>query len=138
MSDSKFEQAVHKVFELTHLGEIVWTKKSPPKSLTMGTESAFPLYFEATYQGRQLALFEERFYQAHSDVAKAAARMFGESGRDGWREKAVLALLDDDGDVVYEFPSTRETQALLRTVCHKESKVENFIDELLNKEPTGA
>ena len=124
MSDDKFEQAVFKIFRMTHLGELIWSRTTPPKNLRAGTDSVFPLYFEASYQGRRLALYQERY------------RFFvPEMETERWAERVCLAMLGSDGDVVYEFPLTRQVHDLIEAVRYKESNVEGLLDELINFKP---
>ena len=138
MSEDKFNQAILKIFKLTHLGEIEWGKAIPPKSLAEGTDSVFPLYFEAAYQGRKLALFRERVRRnvALSATMRAALTLKGEGINEGlqWVESDRLVLLDEDGDLAFSFPHSRVIKDLLETVRYKTSGVDQFLDELLNTE----
>lgn len=135
MSDEKIEQAVFKIFRLTHEDQLNWTGKPAPKLWTQGTNSIFPVYFETAYQGHRLALFQERrkkypYYHALVDGTVA-----GESS--DWVQSARLALLGDNDEVMFEFPPSRQITNLFEAVCYKKSHVEQFLDDLLKSDPVG-
>ncbi|WP_090444797.1 hypothetical protein [Duganella sp. CF458] len=142
MSENKYDQAVFKIFEMTHNGELAWSKETAPETLVKGTESQYPAFYETEYQGRRLALYRERYYHLPGLGVTAVMSFSALTGRDerpGWRERAVLALLDDGGDVVFEFPASRQTKHLLDAVCHKTSDVDQFVNGLLSTtEPSKA
>lgn len=138
MSEDKFNQAILKIFKLTHLGVIEWVKATVPKSLSQGSDSVFPLYFEAEYQGRKLGLFRERLRRnvVASATMKTVAAYTGEGIKEGlqWVDSDRLVLLDDDGELAYSFPHSRVIRDMLETVRYKTSGVDQFLDELLNTE----
>lgn len=141
MSENKFEQAVFRIFELTHLGQLTWSKRDVPAGLRRGTENVISRYFEASYQGRQLALYSERFHVQSPDEKRQTWLFFDSLNarlQPGWHERDVLALLGDDGEVAFKFPTIRETHALMEAVCLKASNVDQFVDVLLNTEPSKA
>ncbi|MEO5934025.1 MAG: hypothetical protein ABIQ08_10790 [Duganella sp.] len=65
---------------------------------------------------------------------KSLSAMFTGSD-DQWVEMDRLALLHDDGEVAFSFPPSPIVRDLLRTVRHKTSGINQFLDELLNTEP---
>lgn len=133
MSEDKFDQAALKIFKLTHLGEIEWTKVTPPKSIGEGTDWIFPLYFEAKYQGRKLGLFRERLRLAAGAARSAwALATMADSEALQWTESDRLVLLDEDGELAYSFPRSRVIRDLLDAVRYKTSGVDQFLDELLD------
>ncbi|MYN25595.1 hypothetical protein [Duganella levis] len=138
MSDDKFQEAVLKILKLTHFGDLSWTKATPSKKLTEGTDSTFPLYFEAEYLGRKLGLFQERRRRTPTEVYIAkqtvALTLVPTDVESKWVEIPCLALLDDDGAVAYSFASSREVRDLLETVRYRTSGVDQFLDELLKTE----
>lgn len=138
MTEDKLDQAILKIFNLTHSGAIDWHKSSPSASLVEGADSVISQYFEANYQGRKLGLFHERFRRETSDVAmaRAIAELTGSLAGDPtrWGERARLVLLYDDGELAYAFPQSRVVKDLLEAVRYKTSGVDKFLDELLNTE----
>lgn len=140
MSDDKIEQAVFKIFQMTHLGQLEWIQKAAPKSLHAGTDSVFPYYFETQFQGRTLALFSER-YRTRERLAASnlgLATLFEDADKERWIDKNVLALLSDEGQLAFEFSSSRQVRDLMSTVRRKASGVDQFLDDLLNTEPSKA
>lgn len=128
MSEDKFdrfERGVFQIFRLTHLGEMQWSRKNPPQSLTGGTNSVFPYFFEAEYGGKRVGLFQERYRYAISETEER------------WGERVGLVLLDSAGDVEFEFPLTPFTNDLFEAVRIKESNVDDFLNVLMQSEPHG-
>ena len=132
MSEDKFDQAILKIFKLTHLGKIEWDKVTPPKSVVEGREWVVPLYFQACYQDWQLGLFRERVRHA-AGMRSALAALTNSEVPEGI-ETDRLVLLDGDGEIAFSFPHSRVIKDLLETVRYKTSGVDQFLDELLNTE----
>lgn len=135
MSENKFDQAVLKIFKLTHLGEIEWAKATPPKSIVEGIDWVFPLYFEAKYQSRKLGLFRERV-RLTGTAARSASVLAKMTDSEVLQSTEIdrLVLLDQDGELAYSFPHSRVIRDLLDAVRYKTSGVDQFLDELLNTE----
>lgn len=131
MSDEKLEQAVFKIFRMTHEGALVWSMKPPPALWTQGTDAVIPLYFETVYHGRKLAMFQERRRSAVS--FRQTAWTAGESP-DGWSQRIRLALLGEHDEIMFDFPDSRQINGLFDAVRYKESNIEQFLDALLNTE----
>lgn len=125
MSDDRFEQAVFKIFRMTHLGELSWHSAVPPRNLRMGTDSVFPAYFETIYQEKRLALFQERYRYFVPEIED-----------ERWNERTCLALLAPDGEMAFEFPPTRQVHDLLEAVRYKTSDVEGLLNDLLSPKST--
>jgi hypothetical protein len=123
---------------MTHKGELEWVSARAPASLTAGTDGIFPIFFETEYQGRKLVLFRERAYRSMSGVepnaVQRAAHAMGLVAEldSRWIVKDVLALADQDGNILYEFPPSRQVRDLMETVKYKASGVQDFLDEILN------
>lgn len=132
MSDDKFDQAAFKIFRMTHEDQLTWVSKPVPATLSKGSESIFPVYFETSFQGRKLALFEER---SRPGVQEKRSLAYMVSGTDEWRETARLALLGNSDEIMFVFPPSRQINALLNAVRYKEANVGEFLDELLKSEP---
>ncbi|MDL2358420.1 MAG: hypothetical protein QFF03_24495 [Pseudomonadota bacterium] len=132
MSD-KLDQAVFKIFALTHQGQLDWRNKPAPAMWQQATDSVYPFYFEAIHEGRTLALFEERFKRRDFPNALVAAAMGGELG--GWERKVHLGLLGENDELMFEFPWSRQLQGLFDAVRYKEANIDDFLDKLLKSEP---
>jgi len=128
MSEDKYAQAVLKIFRMTHEGNLKWHHGKAPAIWSMATDSVYPIYFETEYQGRTLALFEERFPVLKMPKALSTS-IFGDDRN--WGSRARLALLGPHDEIMFEFPYVREIQGLLDAVRYKEADVEEFLDEIL-------
>lgn len=124
MSNDRIEEAVLKIFRLTHMDRINWHRASPPRNLSGGTDSYFASYFEAEYDGQKLALFQERYQHFIEQIEDVR-----------WTERVGLVLLSPDGQVLFEFPSNREVYDLLEAVRYKTSNIDGFLNNLLGKKP---
>lgn len=133
MSDNKLEQAVFKVFRMTHEGALTWVHKPVPRLWQEGSNEIYPIYFETTYQNRKLALFERR--SRVSGLGKQWATITGRAV-DDWAQSAHLALLGGNHEILFEFPASRQIEDLLETVRYKEANVDEFVDALLTSEAT--
>jgi hypothetical protein len=132
MTDSKIDQAVFKIFRMTHEGRLDWDHTPAPRLWQQNSDSVFPNYFEALHQGRKLALFQRR--ERLGAEAKQMANLFGEPANE-WGGSVHLALLGKNDELLYEFPWSRQVQDLFDAVRYKEANVDEFLDELLKSEP---
>ncbi len=133
MSDSKLEQAEFQIFRMTHEGELIWTHRNAPQSWRQGTDDAYPLYFEATFLGRKLALYQKRWKT--SAAQRSIAELMGEPV-ENWIQTAHLALLGDNDEILYEFPRSGQINDLLDAVRYKEARVDEFLNALLTPDAT--
>lgn len=142
MSDDKdkLSEAVLKILTLTHQGVLHWEKESPPDAMTRSTDSAIALYFETSYGARRLALYRERvpLEPKHMSMGALSAFLSSKSDVAQWHERDRLALLHDDGTLAYEFPPSREVRDLFESVRYKTSGLDQFLNDLLNIEPSKA
>jgi hypothetical protein len=133
MSDKKLDQAVFKIFSLTHEGRLVWEHKSVPRLWQQGTDDVYPVYFETEYQNRKLALFQRRSRMSEND--REIARIVGDPV-DDWGQSTHLALLGSNDEILFEFPWSRQVHDLFKAVSYKAANVDEFLDALLNSEVT--
>lgn len=131
MSMGKLDQAVLQILTLTHEGRLTWKHKAPPARAQLCGDVVSPLYFEAEYQGRKLALFERP--RRFGGESKPGLFFVGAPADEGG-ESCHLGLLGDNGELLFEFPRSRQIRDLFETVRYKESNVGAFIDELLKSE----
>ncbi|MEO7493482.1 MAG: hypothetical protein ABIV04_00935 [Massilia sp.] len=128
MIDDKLEQGVFKIFRMTHEDRLGWRCKPAPDRLRQASQSAWPLYFETEYQGRKLALFQGGGLRGEQCAPSGGAAPYD------WRACAHLVLLGDNGELLFEFPWSRQVQDLFEAVRYKASKVGDFLDALLKPE----
>lgn len=142
MSDDKdkLSEAVLKILMLTHQGALLWEKESPPEVMTRSTDSAIAVYFETNYGKRRLALYRERvpLEPRHMTMDALSAFLSAKPDVAKWQERDRLALLHNDGTIAYEFPPSREVRDLFESVRYKTSGLDQFLNDLLNIEPSKA
>lgn len=90
MMDSTTEKMVARLMEETSTGRLEWSVLDAPSSVTRGNDDVFPLYFESSYKGRNVCIYEAR------------TRGFIED-REYWSEFLVIGIVDNDGRVVWDY-----------------------------------
>lgn len=140
MSDEKLEQAVLLILRMTHEGTLEWSQTTPPEMWSRGTDSVYLLYFEAWLHGKKLGLFSRRDRVAPPSLRQRQfAEILGEPLREGeWVESFHLALLSDNDEVLFEFPSSRIVRDLYVAARYKSANVDEFLDELIKSAPAEA
>lgn len=131
MSDEKLEQAIFKIFRMTHEGALKWEMRPVPALWSRGTDSVFPVYFETNYQGRKMALFQERRRRVPSALNLGG---FLPDAANEWSQSFRLALLGENDEIVFDFPHSHQLKGLFDAVRYKESNIDEFLDVLLNTE----
>jgi len=121
-SDDKTITLLVKLNRLTSLGKINWRAEPPPRSIIRGTDDHIPIYMSAIYKGRTFGLFLQR-YQSYD----------GEHDRLYWSERIVLAIIDQEENVLWEIEnSSSALHDLFETVRRKVARVDDIIDDLIN------
>jgi hypothetical protein len=133
MSESKLDQAVFQILRMTHEGQLVWRHEAVPGAWLQGTDDAYPIYFEAEYRDRKLALFQRR--RRTNPIFKRVAEVAGGAVEE-WNQSTHLALLGNNDEILYEFPSSRPLHDLFDAVRYKEARVDEFLDELIGSNVT--
>lgn len=131
MSENRFDQAVFKVLQLTHTGQLTWEHQPVPPAWP--ERDNVPLFFKARYEGRTLGLFQRSIRLPES--IKQLYRLSGGTP-DTLISTAVLALLAENDEVLYEFPASKQVRDLFDVVRYRAAGVEDFLDRLLNAEVT--
>jgi hypothetical protein len=67
-SESKVEQLIRLLIRETTEGEIKWEALRPPKSRTTGTDDIIEEYFETTFKGQAVAVYEVRYRAVNPDL----------------------------------------------------------------------
>lgn len=132
MSDNKLDQAVFKIFRMTHEGKLRWVHKPAPAMWRRVDNSVYPIYFETHFQGRKLALYES--WSKTGEREKYVKEFTGEPVND-WNNSIHLALLGDNDELMFEFPKSHQIQDMFKAVRYKEANVDEFLDQLLKSEP---
>lgn len=133
MSDEKLEQAVISILRMTHEGALEWNQTAAPEMWLRGTDSVYPLYFEAWLHGRKLGLFSSRDRVGSPSPRQRQLAEILETPvqENGWVERFHLVLLSDNDEVLFEFPSSRIVRDLYVAARYKAANVDEFLDELI-------
>jgi hypothetical protein len=121
---NKETQLITKLIRLTNTDEIQWKIKDPPRSITMGTNDFVPIYFEAQYKDKYVAIYQQRIQHFSPDTESYY-----------WTENIVFAILDAQDRVLWE--NTEHSPALfdlLGTVREKLAGIDSLLDDLLDDE----
>jgi hypothetical protein len=121
-SDDKTTTLLVKLNRLTSLGKINWAVERPPTAIVRGTDDHIPIFMSAFYKGKMFGIFPQR-YQSYD----------GEHERFYWSERLVLAILDEDENIVWEIANNSSAlYDLFETVRRKVAGVDDIIDDLIN------
>ena len=121
---NKVIQLATKLIRLTSDDEVKWEIKDPPRSITSGTDDVIPLYFEAKYKDKYVAIYEERYQN-----------FYPENETLYWSRRVVFVVLDSEDRVLWE--TTQHSPALtdlLDTVREKSAGIDDLLDDLLDDE----
>ncbi|MEI8573037.1 hypothetical protein J0667_13895 [Methylomonas sp. WH-1] len=121
---SKATQLVTKLIRFTNENKIQWNIKDPPSSITRGTDDIVPIYFEAKYKDKYVAIYQQR-YQS----------FYPENESFYWSERIVFAVLDAQDRVLWECADHSPALIdLMNTVREKSAGIDNLLDDLLDDE----
>ena len=123
---------------LTQQGKIFWRVSSPPSSLTKGTTAVFPLFLRTEYKGQNFALYQCRSLEPEQLSFEELTRhsflpsFMRTAPKKNWEERIVLAILDNEGRVLWEDDSQQSALSdLLDTVRRKVSNIDAILDAVL-------
>lgn len=121
---SKTNKLITKLIRLTNDDKLEWGIKDPPYSIARGTDDVIPLFFEAKYKDKWVAVYQKRYQEFYPDTETFY-----------WTEKIVLAVLDDQDRVLWE--SSMHSPGLVdlfNTVREKSAGIDELLDDLLDDE----
>jgi hypothetical protein len=127
ITDDKATTLIVKLNRLTSLEQITWHVDEPPRTILRGTDDYIPLFIVTEYKGKRFAMFQQR-YQSFSM----------EMEQQYWAERIVLAILDDEGRVLWEeYTRSPALYDLFETARRKVSKIDSVIDDLISDDDMG-
>lgn len=122
MNPRNLTDFVAKLNRLTQEGKLRWKLMKPPSSLTSGSSSQVPAFFQCELRGKIVGIYEER-YQSYSS----------ETDEWYWASGITLALFDAEGHQIWEFPSDLEgLQDLWKAVRYRSADVDKYLDAVLS------
>jgi hypothetical protein len=125
--EQKTVALVAKLTRMTKEGQLKWFKESPPSSLTRTTNEEVAAFYSATYNDRHLGLYDVRY------------RYWNEDGEIvGWGQRYELAIFDDEGEVLWAFPSVPGIRELFSSVQYQSADVNKLFDDLLGHDEGNA
>lgn len=117
----KYTKLVAKFNRLTKEKKINWKKTKPPFALKAGVDDVWIDFYSAWYADTHIGIGETRFQNYSDDYDKFY-----------WSQKIVWVLLDDNGELEYEFGHAEGLMNLLETIRRTLSDVDSKIDHLIN------
>lgn len=121
-SDEKITTLFVKLNKLTSLGKIYWTVRPPPRSILRGTDDHVPIYLSAQYKGKIFGLFLQRYQSFDGDREHLY-----------WSEQLVLAILDDEDNLLWQHASNSSAlYDLFEAARRKVAGVDGIIDDLIH------
>jgi hypothetical protein len=123
-SDERMTALLVKLNKLTSMGKLVWHRATPPAAIARGADQHISTFATATYRDTRFGIFQQR-YQSYD----------GERDRFYWSERVVLAILDAQGNVLWELANNSPALAdLFDKVRSKVAGVDKILDALLSEE----
>lgn len=119
---SKAERGLAQILKMTQLGELEWRSSRLPDGVINSDDYVAPYCFETQYLGKRVGLFQQYRRIPQSGLAETAS------------ERIRVVLFGEGAEVDYEFPPTPFTRHLFNSVRIKASKVEGFLDALIQLE----
>lgn len=117
----KYVKTVAKLNELTQDRNLLWSTIPDAESLNLGKDKPVKTVFQSDYKGKELRIYEET-YKFWTDV-----------DRFEWSNRIVLAIVGDDNENLWEFPSVIGITDLFESVRFQVANVDQFIDDLFSE-----
>lgn len=117
----KYTKLISKLNRLTKEEKIDWKKSKPPLALRAGVDDVWVDFYNTWYANTHIGIGESRYQNYAEDFDKFY-----------WSERIVWALLDDSGELEYEFPKAEGLWNLLETIRRELADVDSKIDHLIN------
>jgi len=116
----KWVEAISQINKLTQDKKLQWKSDSPPDSMKdQGSEyQRVEIMFHTTFKGRWLGIFER----------------YWERSMGGTLADIVLAFLDDQGRILWEFGDIVGLRDLMDSVRFQVANVDEFLDSLFEEE----
>jgi hypothetical protein len=119
----KWVAVISKLNELTHEKRLDWERMDPPNALVSGVNDRIFNFFGASYEGRKIGIWEERFQMYNSDLDNYY-----------WQQREMLAVFSDAWDLQVHAPIVAGISQLFETVRNSEANLDEFFDDIL-KDP---
>lgn len=120
---TKATRLIAKILRSTINGQINWQVQDPPKSLVFGTDDFVPIFIEASYKNKHLALFERRMREYD-----------GERDTFYWTQSIYFAILDIEDRVLWETSQSSALIDLYSTVTANAAGIDDLLDVLLDED----
>lgn len=119
MKNDKLSQFILKLIKLTKIGEVAWSSSNPTDDELPSGEFILDKVYETNFNDRDLRLYryKYKYYKDEYDIE--------------WLQRIRLELLDDKGNVDYEFEYMNSMSDLYDIVREQTSNVIDFIDDVL-------
>ncbi len=122
-SDNEMIAIVSKLNRLTQEGKLIWESRDVPKALTIATDDMIVSFYGATYKGRNLGIYDERYESYNSDFDRCF-----------WSTRLVLAFFSKEWRKEWEFPQTPGVGELFQSVQYQVADIGGTISDFLEDE----
>jgi hypothetical protein len=118
-SEKKLEQLIRVLIRETTEGKISWEASDPPGSRVTGTDDIIEEYFETTFKGQEIAVFERRYRGFNPD-----------NESEYWTSDYSFAFLSN-GAMTWETEDSRLLFPLFKVAKESAADVDGILDSLL-------
>ncbi|MFO1431347.1 MAG: hypothetical protein U1F76_14595 [Candidatus Competibacteraceae bacterium] len=120
-SESKVKRLILELTRATVEGKLDWEIKPSPDILSAGTNDVIPTYYETTFKGQTIGLFQRRYLTPSVEYNGFL-----------WNESTVLVFLDSTRKVIWEYSEFQSAlYNLFQVVRDSCADVEEILDKLL-------
>lgn len=110
-----------RLLELTQSREIKWEQLEPPSAVAAGTDSKIVGFFGATFNGRHVGVYEDRYKGFDADTESSY-----------WTNRYVLVFFDRNWDIAWEAPTTAGVARLYDAIKYQKADVERIMGDILS------
>lgn len=117
------ETMVQRLLEMTRDGRLEWRPVDPPAPAdSTSQDGQLTMAFRARYRNRCLQI---------GQIRRRALLLFG--GEPKFHQVARLQILDEEGRVLWNFPSTSLEEELLRAAAYQAADVKGLVEAILSE-----
>lgn len=120
--ENKTTKGLVLLLKLTQEGTLIWTATEPSPDITDGGNNVVKVMYVTRKDDRALRLYHYRF------------RSYTDEDEWHWDDNLALEVSDPQGISWWRFPGNRVIWDLLEAVKFKTTKVDEFIDKLIEQQ----
>lgn len=117
-SKKDYIRTVDALISLTQDGSMVWSRSDTPLNLLSNGNRISHVYTSLN-NGQLIRVYEEMY------------RQYTDENEYFFQKEITIELLDQNGNAIFRFPYTRNTQDLFNAIQYKNSGIDSFINNLI-------